>query len=322
MAIAVLTFAFVLLMVLAAYWVLVLRPEKRFSGKLRDRVEIKTQRTIGSESVVKGLPRSAERSGILGTLLGWHRRHAVATTARLIDSAGLRTDPQWLIGGTAIALMGVEIVLQLVHAGVVVSFLAGALTPFVPYFYIHHAARRRVRKFEELFPDAVSLIARALRAGHAFTATIAMVAEELDEPIKSEFRGLYEQHNYGLPMTQVMRTFAARVPLMDVRFFCTAVLTQRETGGNLAEVLDNLANVMRDRFRVRQQLRVLTAQGRMTGWLLGFLPLVLGIALYLINPEQIIAFMADPVGIRLFELAIGLEVVGLFSIRKILAVDY
>ena len=321
MVLAALTFVVILTVVLASYWLLVLRPEKRFSGKLRERVEVKTRKTIGSESVVKGITRD-RKAGPLGALLAWHRRYTLAATARLIDSAGLRTDPHWLIGGTAIALTFVVIVLQIANAGPLVALSSGALTPFVPYFYIRYAARKRLNRLEEMFPDAVSLMARALRAGHALTATLTMVAEEFDDPIKSEFRALYEQHNYGLPMTQVMRTFATRIPLMDVRFFSIAVLTQRETGGNLAEVLDNLANVMRDRFRVRQQLRVLTAQGRMSGWLLGLLPIVLGVGLYVLNPQQMQSFIADPVGVRLFELAIALEVVGVVSIRKILQVEY
>ena len=123
-------------------------------------------------------------------------------------------------------------------------------------------------------------------------------------------------------MTQVMRTFASRIPLVDVRFFSTAVLTQRETGGNLAEVLDNLANVMRDRFRVRRQLKVLTAQGRASGWLLGLLPVVLGLALYVMNPEQMHMFLTDPTGLWLFKIAATLEIVGVVAIRNILKVDY
>jgi tight adherence protein B len=321
MVIALLTFALTLLIVLGSYWFLVVRPERRLSRTLRERIEVKTQRTIGSESVVKGLPGQAQ-GGPLGTVLTWYRRYTVAATARLIDSAGLRTDPHWLIGGTAIALTFVFAAVQLAHAGPLVAAIAGGATPLVPYFYIRRLAWSRLNALEEMFPEAVTLMARALRAGHALTTTLTMVADELDEPIKSEFAALYEQHNYGLPMTQVMRTFATRVPLMDVRFFCIAVLTQRETGGNLAEVLDNLANVMRERFRVRRQLRVLTAQGRMTGWMLGVLPLVLGAILYMLNPQQMHEFIADPTGVQLFELAIGLQIVGLVAIRKILQVDY
>jgi tight adherence protein B len=234
----------------------------------------------------------------------------------------MRTDPAWLVGGTAIALTLVVVVLQIAHAGWPIALVAGTITPLIPYFYIRRAARARLSAFEEIFPDAISLMARALRAGHALTSTLAMVADEIPDPVKSEFRALYEQHNYGLPLPQVLRTFAGRIPLIDVRFFATAVLTQRETGGNLAEVLDNLGTVTRDRFQVRRQLRVLTAQGRMTGWILGGLPIALALVLFYVNPSQMIAFLADPVGVRLMEAAIVLQVVGMLLIRKIVTVAY
>jgi tight adherence protein B len=322
MTLALLTFIVTLSMVLGSYWALVVRPELQLSGRLRRRLQGKVSRPIGSESVVKGGARMAPAGAIRGTLSAWHRRYAVAAVARLIESAGMRTRPRWLAGGTAIALTLVVVVLQIAHAGALVILIAGVLTPLVPYFYIRRAASARLQKFEEVFPDAVSLMGRALRAGHALTTTLAFVADEVPEPVKSEFRALYEQHNYGLPLTQVLRTFATRIRLMDVRFFAIAVLTQRETGGNLAEVLDNLGNVMRDRFRVRRQLHVLTAQGRLTGWILAALPVVLAIAFYLMNPSQMKAFVADPVGLRLFETAIVLEVVGVVAIRKILKVEY
>ncbi|MFN2581493.1 MAG: type II secretion system F family protein [Candidatus Dormibacteria bacterium] len=322
MTLAVLTFVFIVSVVMVTYWILVVRPERKFAGRLRDRVEVKTRKTIGSESIVKGKARGAQRPGPIGMLVAWHRRYAVAATARLIDSAGVRTDPQWLIGGTAIALLFVQLVLQLAHAGPAIRLLAGAATPLIPYFYIQYLARKRLRGFEEAFPEAISLMARALRAGHALTATLQMVAEEMDDPVHSEFQALYEQHSRGLPMTQVMRTFAARIPLVDVRFFSTAVLTQRETGGNLAEVLDNLANVMRDRFRVRNQLKVLTAQGRMSGWMLGGLPIVLGAALYFMNPGSFETFVTDPTGLWLLKIAITLEIVGVVAIHNILKVEY
>src|SRR5207253_9759337 len=132
------------------------------------------------------------------------------------------------------------------------------------------------------------LMARALRAGHALTTTIAMVAEEMRDPVSTEFRAVYEQHNYGLPFPQVLKALAVRIPLIDVRFFVTAVLTQRETGGNLAEVLDHLAASTRERFRIRRQLRVLTAQGRMTGWVLSGFPIGLAALLYALNPSHVV----------------------------------
>ena len=322
MTLAILTFVATMTMVLGSYWGLVVRPEAQVSGRLRRRIQVKTDRPVGSASVVKGGVAPGVPTGLFGSVAGWHRRYAVAAAGRLIESAGMRTDPQWLIGGTAIALVLVIVTLQVVHVAWPVALAAGALTP-ARAVHLHQArgARAPERVRGDLSrrdqPDGA-----ALRAGHAFTSTLAMVADEIPDPVKSEFRALYEQHNYGLPLTQVMRTFAARIPQIDVRFFSTAVLTQRETGGNLAEVLDNLANVTRDRFRVRRQLQVLTAQSRATGWVLGALPVVLGVILYILNPAQMNAFVADPTGRLLFEGAIGLEIVGVVAIRKLLQIEY
>jgi tight adherence protein B len=321
MTIALLTFVMTLTTVLGTYWALVLRSEAQVSVRLRQRIQVKNvDRPVGSSIVKSGATDDA--TGLFSALVNWHRQYTVAATGRLIESAGMRTDPAWLVGGTAIALTLVVVVLQIARAGWPIALAAGVITPLVPYFYIRRAARARLNAFEETFPDAISLMARALRAGHALTSTLAMVADEIPEPVKSEFRALYEQHNYGLPLPQVLRTFAARIPLIDVRFFATAVLTQRETGGNLAEVLDNLGTVTRDRFQVRRQLRVLTAQGRMTGWILGGLPIVLALVLYFVNPSQMASFLADPVGVRLMEAAIALQVVGMLLIRKIVTVAY
>lgn len=322
MTIAILTFVVTLSIVLGAYWMLIVRPEAQVSSRLRKRLEVKANRPVGSESVVKGAARGQKRGGLIGKLAAWYQRYTVEAAGRLIESAGMRTDPKWLVGGTAIALMIVQTILQLADAGVAARAMSAIATPLIPYFYIRHAAAARLGKFEEMFPEAVNLMSRALRAGHALTTTLAMVAEEMDDPIRSEFRALHEQHTYGLPFTQVMRTFAKRIPLMDVRFFAVAVLTQRETGGNLAEVLDNLAGVMRDRFRVRRQLRTLTAQGRMSGWILGLLPVVLCVALFLFNPGPMLAFFADPVGLQLLIAAVVLEIVGVFSIKHILRTEY
>jgi tight adherence protein B len=234
----------------------------------------------------------------------------------------MRTDPHWLIGGTVITWMCVMAVIGMTSAPWPVAVVAGGSTPLVPYCYIRYMARKRLAAFEDAFPDAISLMARSLRAGHALTSSLAVVAEEAPEPIQSEFRALYEQHNYGLPLPQVLRTFGRRIPIIDVRFFATAVLMQRETGGNLAEVLDNLATVMRDRIRVRRQMAVLTAQGRMTGWILGLLPAVIALGMYWLDPDQMTEFVKDPTGFKLFMLAIVLEVVGAFAIKKIVQVDY
>jgi Flp pilus assembly protein TadB len=182
--------------------------------------------------------------------------------------------------------------------------------------------RRRLEQFESQLPRALDLLSRALRAGHGFTTALALVAEELPDPLRTEFRITYEQHNYGMPLPAALKDFVTRVPLLDARFLVTAVLTQRETGGNLAEVLDNLASVMRDRMRVRRQVQVLTAQGRLTGWVLGAFPLVLSATMWLWSPAQMTAMLEDPLGVRLLATAGVLELIGIVVIQRIVTVEY
>ncbi len=137
-----------------------------------------------------------------------------------------------------------------------------------PFIVVRHFRAKRLEKFEEQFPESIELIARALRAGHAFPTGLQMVADEIPEPVGAEFKLVYDRQNFGMPMADALKGMAERVPVLDARFFVTAVLTQRETGGNLSEVLDNLASVIRDRFKVKRQVRVVTAHGRITGWIL------------------------------------------------------
>ena len=144
----------------------------------------------------------------------------------------------------------------------------------------------RLYKFEEMFPEALDLLSRSIRAGHAFSAGMKMVAEELGEPVGPEFRKAFDEQNFGLPLKESLDNLSIRIPILDVRFFATAVLIQRETGGNLSEILDNLANVVRERFKIRRQIRMHTAHGRFTGYVLMALPAFLGLALSFINPEH------------------------------------
>ena len=161
------------------------------------------------------------------------------------------------------------------------------------------------RKFEEQFPEAIELIARALRAGHAFTTGLALVAEELPDPVGGEFRLVYDRQNFGMPVADALHLFAERVPLLDARFFVTAVLTQRESGGNLAEILDNLGVVIRQRFRVRRQIRVVTAHARLTGWVLVAMPLATALAMLVVAPDHILTLVTDPLGIQMLVAAVG-----------------
>jgi tight adherence protein B len=205
------------------------------------------------------------------------------------------------------------------HASVaMLGFVAGA---FVPFGVVRRKRTTRLNRFEEHFPEALDLISRAIRAGHAFGAGLKMVADELGDPIGPEFRKTFEEQNFGLPLAESLNNLSLRVPLLDVRFFATAVLIQRETGGNLSEILDNLAAVVRERFKIRRQIRVHTAHGRFTGYVLLGLPAFLGLALSMLNPDHMDMLFKDRVGQLMIITAIVMQTVGWFWITRIVKIE-
>jgi tight adherence protein B len=240
----------------------------------------------------------------------------------LLDQAGLA----WTVGRlylTAAVCAGLVFLLLNLLTGALLTSLVLALgAATIPYFYVKYKAAKRMRRFEELFPEAISLIVRALRAGHAFTTGLAMVAEEMADPVGPEFRLVYDHQNFGMPVEDALTAFARRIPLLDVRFFVTAVLTQREAGGNLAEILENLASVIQDRFKVKRQVRVITAHARMTGGLLAALPPVVAAVLLVVAPEHMAVLWTDPLGIRMVIIAIVLQIAGALIVRKIVDIEY
>jgi tight adherence protein B len=203
-----------------------------------------------------------------------------------------------------------------------IAAAAGAIAMMVPYWLVRHAATARMWKFEEQFPEAIDLIARALRAGHAFPAGLSMVAEELGDPVGPEFKLLYDRQNFGMPLPDALRSFATRVPIIDARFFVTAVLTQRDAGGNLSGVLDNLSAVIRERFKVKRQVKVLSAHGRITAAILAALPPVVGMAQFAIAPTNAVLLITDPLGVKMVVGAAALQAIGMLWIRKIIRVEY
>jgi len=199
---------------------------------------------------------------------------------------------------------------------------AGAILGFfVPYAYASHRRQRRFQRFEEKFPEAIDTLARAVRAGHAFTTALEMIANEVAEPVGSEFRQLYEEQKFGLPVRDALINLADRIPLVDVKFFVTAVMLQRETGGNLAEILDNLSYVIRERFKILRQVRVHTAQGRLTMVLLMALPPTIVAVMLTINPGFIRPLFTDPIGHALIVAGITLQTMGYFFIRRIIRIQ-
>src|SRR5208337_36444 len=203
----------------------------------------------------------------------------------------------------------------------VFGWVGAVLGFFIPYAYASHMRTRRFHKFEEKFPEAIDTLARAVRAGHAFTTALEMIANEVSEPVAGEFRQLYEEQKFGLPVRDALLNLADRIPLVDVKFFVTAVMLQRETGGNLAEILDNLSYVIRERFKILRQVRVHTAQGRLTMVLLMALPPTIVAIMLLINPGFIRPLFTDPLGHALIVGGITLQTLGYFFIRKIIRIQ-
>jgi len=227
-----------------------------------------------------------------------------------------------------------NILMLCVLSGVAVALVILVLTPFpqfawlgifigaiFPYSYASFRRTRRFKKFEELFPQAIDTLARAVRAGHAFTTALEMISNETSEPLAGEFRQLFEEQKFGMPVRDALMNLTERVPLVDVKFFVTAVMLQRETGGNLAEILDNLSYVIRERFKIQRQVRVHTAQGRLTMALLMGMPPTVVAVLQIFSPEFVAPLFHDPIGHALLVVSISLQTLGYFVIRKIIKIQ-
>jgi tight adherence protein B len=234
--------------------------------------------------------------------------------------AGMKTRP-----GRVILTCGVLAAVAFIAAKSVLSFsfsiLAAVLAGVLPLVYVSVRRRRRLRRFEEHFPEALDLLNRAIRAGHAFTTGMGMIATEAPEPIAGEFRTTFEEQNFGLPLRDVLQNLCDRVPLIDVRFFVTALMIQKETGGNLSEILGNLSHVIRDRFRIYREVRVKSAHGRLTAGILITLPPMMIIALRLVNPHYVSVLFEDVIGSWVLWGAAILQILGSALLWKIVRIE-
>jgi len=240
---------------------------------------------------------------------------------RWLEQSGVKLSLSALmVFAVVLGVLGLFTAAQFTHRPpfVALGFIAGAAAPFL---FVRQKRASRLHRFEEHFPEALDLISRAIRAGHAFGAGLKMVADEMGDPVGPEFRKTFEEQNFGLPLTESLHNLSVRVPLLDVRFFATAVLIQRETGGNLAEILDNLAAVVRERFKIRRQIRVHTAHGRFTGYVLLALPAFLGLALSMINPEHMDMLFKDQLGQMMVVMAMVMQIVGWFWITRVVKIE-
>jgi tight adherence protein B len=256
---------------------------------------------------------------ILDRAFGRTRRGSAL--AGLIEQSGTKASLSAVIlVSVLMGALGALLLMVIVRSGW--AFPAGfALGASLPVVFLRVKRSRRMRAFEEQFPEALDLIARALKAGHAFATGLKMVADELPEPVGPEFRKTFDEQNFGLPLKDALENLTLRIPLLDVRFFATAVLIQRDTGGNLSEILENLAHVVRERFKILRQVRVYTAHGRLTGYVLLALPAFLGVALMFINPEHMELLFRERMGQMMLMGAIVMQVFGFLWIKRIVKIE-
>jgi tight adherence protein B len=241
------------------------------------------------------------------------------SAGRLLETAELKWGPAGLLHrSVALFLAGFAVVT--LAAGNSIPLLAlgvGAAAGVAPMVYVRRRARRIVCQFEEQFPDCLEFISRSMRAGHAFSVALEMAYREFSDPLATELRRAFEEQNLGQPLDIVLRKLGQRIPSMDVQFFISAVLLQKRTGGNLAELLDKLAQLIRERFKLRARIRAVSAQGLMSGRILSAIPAGVGVMMFVVNPQYAKFFVVDPVGHELLAAAVGLQLVGYMIIRKI-----
>ncbi|HUD66932.1 MAG TPA: type II secretion system F family protein [Candidatus Sulfotelmatobacter sp.] len=255
----------------------------------------------------------------LDSLLRRSRR--ISAIQKMLAQAGMDLRAGNFLGLCCLVGIAAAIVAYVLSRHIEIAWAAMFVGFLMPYSYASMKRQKRFTKFDELFPEAIDTLARAVRAGHAFTTALEMITNEINEPVAGEFRQLYEEQKFGMPVRDALLNLTERVPSVDVKFFVTAVMLQRETGGNLAEILDNLSYVIRERFKIQRQVRVYTAQGRLTMALLMGMPPIIVVVMMTLNPAFIQPLFSDPIGHMLLVGGITLQTVGYFVIRKIIRIQ-
>ncbi|MFD2270638.1 type II secretion system F family protein [Undibacterium arcticum] len=239
---------------------------------------------------------------------------------RLLQQSGSTLNvSQFGLASAACAVVAL-LVLLMFHAPAIVTLVVAAAAATLPWLWVVRKRRKRLTRIEEQLPDALDLLSRALRAGHALPSAIQMVGEEMTDPIAGEFRIVFDEVNYGVSMQDALINLSARVPGTDIGYFVVAVLIQRETGGNLTELLGNIATIVRERLKLFGQIRVLSAEGRLSAWILSLLPFALAALMSLINPEFMKLLWTDPVGKKLLVWMAVFMLFGIVWMRKVIRI--
>jgi len=246
---------------------------------------------------------------------------------RQLDKAILQSGLAWSVSSVLLACIvlfvaGWAAVAMGLHQPATMAAAAGVVMGALPFGYIRYRRRKRLERFERQLPEALDLITRALRAGHAFPAALKMAGEELSEPIAGEFNTVHDEVNFGVALAQALGHLSERVPLTDLRYFVVAVLIQRESGGNLTEILGNLSHLIRERLKLMGKVRVLSSEGRLSAWILTLMPFFMAGLMNLMNPAFMQPLWTDPMGINIITYTLTLMFFGVLIMRKIIKIRY
>jgi len=295
------------------------KSEKQQAGAALDTALGGTSREEGS--AVVNFRRSEAVSAIPWLSKRLEKLDLIPRIRKTLAQAEVKWTPTALILMTVTCFAIPGYLINLRTGSVMLAILVGGAASLIPTAYVLLMRSKRFGKFEQGLPEALDLMVSALRVGHSFNSAMGLVTRECADPVGPEFRMAFDEQNFGLDLRSALENLVVRVPIQDLRMVVTAILIQRESGGNLAEVLEKTANVIRQRFRLKKQVMVHTAQGRLTGWILTILPIALGIGLYIVNPETMSLLWTRDIGIKLMWAAGAMMVVGTLIIQKIVRME-
>ncbi len=317
MLISFIVFLFALFMVLGAYLAATHSTDAK-RKRLQKRVSEALLHSAHTDDLEIVLARNELMSEIPSLNQALIRMQAAFQLKRMLDQADLHITPSRLVMFMLMAGMLGALAASVLTGFIPIMILAGLTTAMIPFVHVIWRRKKRFNQFLESLPDALDLMSRALSAGHAFSESLHMVSTEMPDPIATEFRKTYEEQNLGLSLKLALENLTQRIPLLDLKMCVTAVLIQRETGGNLSEILEKVAYTIRERFRIMGDLKTLTTSSRMSAWLLCALPIFVAIAVTVMNPEYMSVLWKDQRGHYLIAAALFMQVTGMLIVRKIL----
>ena len=317
MIVSFLVFVFALFLVLGAYLAATHGTEAK-RARLQQRLSEALLHSAHTEDIEVVLARNELMSEIpmLNRLMV--QLQSATKLKRILDQADVHITPSRLLMFAFMAGVLGALAASVLTPYIIIMDFAGLVASAIPFVHVWYKRSKRFNKFLELLPDTLDLISRALSAGHAFSEALYMVSTEMPEPIATEFRKTYEEQNLGLSIKLALENLAERIPLLDLRMTITAVLIQRETGGNLAEILEKVSYTIRERFRILGDLKTLTTSSRMSAWILCGLPIFIAVAVTVLNPDYMSVLWKDQRGHYLIAAALFLQLSGMLIVRKIL----